>query len=366
MLRRGLPLWVLFVCLGVGCSEGVNDGDEPGDGEHDGFMVDGRADTFGISEWGAEACGILELVNTADLETLDRTVRLNRQAALAIVAYRAGEDGIEGTEDDERIDTLDELDEIAFVGPATFRRIADYAEPCATLTVQLVTVSDWHGQLDPTVTRIGAATVPVGGAAVLSTYFRRARTENPNTLTLTAGDAFGATPPLSSVFDEEPAVLAMNGMGFDADGLGNHNFDRGTAHLERMIALADFPYLSANLENVSENMSCPGEPRGLCVQPYHIFLRQGVRVAVIGVTNEEAPNLTRPGAFGTIEVGDAATAAMAARAQAAQAGADVFVLMAHMGRRAPTRRATPTGPSSTWRTRCRDSTSSWVTTRTSA
>jgi 2',3'-cyclic-nucleotide 2'-phosphodiesterase (5'-nucleotidase family) len=62
--------------------------------------------------------------------------------------------------------------------------------------IQILNVSDWHAQLDPL--------NGVGGAAALSTYWKADRAANPNTLTLTAGDAFGASPPLSGFFDEEP------------------------------------------------------------------------------------------------------------------------------------------------------------------
>jgi 5'-nucleotidase len=134
-------------------------------------------------------------------------------------------------------------------------------------------VSDWHAQLDPV--------NGVGGAAVLSSYWKADRARNPNSLTLTAGDAFGASPPLSGFFDEEPAVKAMNLMGFDADTLGNHNFDRGTEHLQRMVDLADFSYVSANLRNVHREL------RG--VAPFRIFRVGKIKVAVIGVTNPDAP-----------------------------------------------------------------------------
>ena len=43
------------------------------------------------------------------------------------------------------------------------------AAPHATIDLQLVNVSDWHGQLDPLV--VGAN--QVGGAAFLSTYFQK-------------------------------------------------------------------------------------------------------------------------------------------------------------------------------------------------
>ena len=45
---------------------------------------------------------------------------------------------------------------------------------------------------------------------------------------MTAGDAVGATPPISSVFGDLPTIEAMNALGFGADSLGNHNFDAGS------------------------------------------------------------------------------------------------------------------------------------------
>lgn len=194
------------------------------------------------------------------------------------------------------------------------------AKPVASVDLQILSVSDWHAQLDPlSVTGVGN----VGGAAVLSSYFQAERAANPNTLTLTAGDAFGGSPPLSNYFNEETAVLAMNLMGFDADTFGNHNFDRGITHLQQMIDLADFQYVSANLANVDENLTG--------VKPYEIFEVGGVKVAVVGITNPEAPTLVFPGNFGTIEVTDPVIAANKARAQAQQEGAKVFIAITHLG-----------------------------------
>ncbi len=194
-----------------------------------------------------------------------------------------------------------------------------------SVTLQILNVSDWHGALDPV--------NGVGGAAVLSAYFQMERAANPNSLTLTAGDAFGASPPLANFFNEEPAVLAMRLMGFDADTLGNHNFDKGIEHLQDMIDLAGAPpgeqpgdpyyFVSANLRNRDDNLSG--------VRDYRIFEVGGVKVAVIGITNPEAPTLVFPGNFGTIEVTDPVPAANKAMAQARREGAKVFVAITHLG-----------------------------------
>src|SRR3990170_1997541 len=120
-----------------------------------------------------------------------------------------------------------------------------------TVDIQVLNVSDFHGQLDP----LSINNVNVGGAAALSTYWQHDRAENPNTLLLTGGDAVGASPPLSSFFDDVPTIEFMNYAGFDADTFGNHNFDKGLAHLQEQIDLAEFSYVSANLANLDDNLT---------------------------------------------------------------------------------------------------------------
>ena len=198
------------------------------------------------------------------------------------------------------------------------------------IDIQFLNVSDWHAQLDPLFV-FGEGTF--GGAAELAAYWDADRAANPNTITLTGGDAYGASPPLSSFFDEEPAVRSMRMMGFDVDTFGNHNFDGGIDHLQRMIDIVGdspghepgrpFHYVSANLENRDDNLSG--------VEDFVILNRSGVKVAVIGVTNPEAATLVFPGSFGTIEVTDPVAAANAARQDAEDAGADLFVAIAHLG-----------------------------------
>jgi 2',3'-cyclic-nucleotide 2'-phosphodiesterase (5'-nucleotidase family) len=186
-----------------------------------------------------------------------------------------------------------------------------------TVDVQLLTISDWHGQLTPT------GSPAVGGAAVLKAYLDGHRAANPNTLTFMAGDSIGATPPISSFFEDEPAIRAMNMMGVTADTLGNHNFDRGVEHLQQMIDLAEFDFLSANLQNLDENLTV--------VDKMKMYDVGGIKVAVIGITNEEAPSVLTPGSLGTIEITDGVEAANRTAAVARRAGAKVVVVLTHKG-----------------------------------
>jgi 5'-nucleotidase len=205
------------------------------------------------------------------------------------------------------------------VGPAAARTDGAARSPQPPVNVQLITISDWHGQIPPLT--IGG--VQVGGAAALATYIKQAKEANPNTLAFMAGDSFGATPPIASFFEEAPAVQAMNLMTIDADTFGNHNFDRGVAHLQRMVDLAEFPFVSANLKNLEENLSG--------VEKSTDFNVGGIKVAVIGITNEEAPTLIKPGSLGTMEITDSVEAANKRARQVRRSGAELVVVITHKG-----------------------------------
>ena len=196
-----------------------------------------------------------------------------------------------------------------------------------TVNIQLVTVSDWHGQLPSMVDIdfVASGNQAGAGAPVLKGYIDEARAANPNTLVVMAGDSWGATPPHSAFFNDTPAVTAMNMMGVDADTFGNHNFDRGISHLQSQVDLAEFPFVAANLKGLEENLNG--------VTKRQFFTVDGVRVALIGIVNEEAPTLTAPGSLGTLQIADSVEAANTAARQARSAGAQVVVILTHKGLR---------------------------------
>jgi 5'-nucleotidase len=189
----------------------------------------------------------------------------------------------------------------------------------ATATFKIIGLTDFHGQLDPT------GTTQKGGAAALSAYVASER--NSCTLVVGAGDMVGASPPLSSFFNEEPTIKALNLMGLDVSALGNHEFDKGLTALNSLIALAEFDYTSANLTNLSTNLT------GVAA-PYVIYDFLDVKVAVIGITDTDLAAVTLPANLGTITVNDQAAtiaAVQAARTAAATAGATVFIGAFHAG-----------------------------------
>src|SRR4051794_7856010 len=116
--------------------------------------------------------------------------------------------------------------------------------------VQLLAINDFHGNLEPNtpgstryccefdanpaVNRNVVVTRPTGGVAYLATEVKALRDRNSNTLMVGAGDQIGASPLLSGLFHDEPAIEALNALGLDVAGVGNHEFDEGIQELYRM------------------------------------------------------------------------------------------------------------------------------------
>jgi 2',3'-cyclic-nucleotide 2'-phosphodiesterase (5'-nucleotidase family) len=217
---------------------------------------------------------------------------------------------------------------IALVIPASV--VAAKPPPPPATTIQILNVSDWHGNVDPLSLPTGAV---VGGAWNISARWAADRLNYP-TLTLTAGDDFGASPALVNSFNEEPAVIAERLMGIQVGTFGNHNFDKGTAFLQGKIDLAaapaggstpgnPYPYVATNLKNIEANLTG--------VDPIKYFKVGGAKVAVIGIVNEEAPTLVFPGNFGTIIPTDGVVAATKFATIARKAGANAVVVITHKG-----------------------------------
>jgi 5'-nucleotidase len=202
--------------------------------------------------------------------------------------------------------------------------------------ITIVDFSDWHGQLEPVPVTVGGVTRLLGGAAFLKAYFDRERSANPGgTLVVTAGDAFGATPPVSSFLDDVPAVEAQNLMGVDVDTFGNHNFDHGIPRLEKLRALARFPYVAANIVGPDGRTVAP---------PSHAFTRNGVRIGVIGVAHPETPVLVKPERVGNYRFLPPAPAINRHAEELRRQGAQLVVVLAHIGASGVMPDGTPLGP----------------------
>ncbi|GEN80323.1 ExeM/NucH family extracellular endonuclease [Actinotalea fermentans] len=189
------------------------------------------------------------------------------------------------------------------------------------VTIDLLGINDFHGRLE--------ASGAVAGAAVLAGAVDSYRAANPNTLFVSAGDNIGATTFTSFIQDDEPTIAALNAAGLDTSALGNHEFDRGRADLdERVLGLADFPYLAANVYD-----RATGEP---AYDPYWVTDVDGIQVGFIGAVTEALPTLVTPAGIATLETRSIVTevnrfAGRLSDGDATNGEADVIVVLVHEG-----------------------------------
>ncbi len=127
------------------------------------------------------------------------------------------------------------------------------------------------------------------GAAKLMGVWRDVEgyTENSSFLILSGGDNWTG-PAISTWFQGESTVETMNAMGYSAAAIGNHEFDFQVAGLQKRVAQANFPYLSANIR-LKSNDSIPD-----FAEPYVVIEVNDILVGIIGLTTQSASYTTFP------------------------------------------------------------------------
>jgi 2',3'-cyclic-nucleotide 2'-phosphodiesterase (5'-nucleotidase family) len=205
----------------------------------------------------------------------------------------------------------------------------------------ILQISDWHGQLVPlaqTADTIGPS-FGVGGAAFLKPWFDWYRAEAPGgSITVAGGDSVGATPPISNFFGDTPAIQGLNMMGLSVDGLGNHNFDRGSSYLRTtLIPLATYPFVSSNLLNAANKT--PPE-----WSPSRVFEFDGFKLGVVGFSNMDLTTLIFPGNLDPFHVANSTDTVNAEAARLrSKSKVGAVIALGHEGATAGTVTA-PTGP----------------------
>lgn len=206
--------------------------------------------------------------------------------------------------------------------------------------VHLFGFNDLHGHLQPPEGSNGQiAGRDAGGAAYLATHVARLRAAYPDSAVLLAGDNFGASPLVSSLFHDEPTVKYLNSLRPAASAVGNHELDDGVLELARMqqggCALdgcspgapftgAEFPYLAASMTNGDGQL-----PPGL--RPWTMVEAGGHKIGVVGVVTPETAQIVFPEGIRGYSFGDPAEAINRHVPEMLVAGAEVIVGLVHDG-----------------------------------
>ncbi|MEM9603190.1 MAG: bifunctional UDP-sugar hydrolase/5'-nucleotidase UshA [Pseudomonadota bacterium] len=164
------------------------------------------------------------------------------------------------------------------------------------------------------------------GLAARKTLVDRLRAEvaaeGGSVLLLSGGDINTGVPE-SDLQNAEPDFKGMSMLGYDAMAIGNHEFDNPLSVLDEQQGWANFPMLSANIYDES------GDRR---YQAYEIFEKQGLKIAVIGLTTEDTARIGNPEYISELEFRDPKPEAATLITQLrAEENPDIVLAVTHMG-----------------------------------
>lgn len=230
------------------------------------------------------------------------------------------------------------------------------AAAATPFTVKLIGFNDFHGTLQSPGTFGVNTSIPtaqrpaVGGADYLAAYVDKLKAQNPLNAVVGAGDFIGASPLISSLFHDEPAIEALNRIGVEFNAVGNHEFDHGSTELLRLqnggcfttggvadansckgatvgtpapFEGAKFKWLSANVVNTTTGKTL--------FPAYGVKTFNGVKVAFIGMTLQATPTIVTPTGVAGLTFSNEAATVNALIPELRAQGIESIVVLVHQG-----------------------------------
>jgi len=158
-------------------------------------------------------------------------------------------------------------------------------------------------------------------ATLINDIRTEVKSEGGSVLLLSGGDINTGVPE-SDLQDAEPDFIGMNMIGYDAMTLGNHEFDNSLDVLAKQEGWAKFPFISANIYKDGERM----------FDAYKIFNKDGVKIAVIGLTTEDTAEIGNPEFISELEFRDPKVDAKKVIAEIKKTeNPDIIIAATHMG-----------------------------------
>ena len=159
-----------------------------------------------------------------------------------------------------------------------------------SMKITLLATSDVHGYIYPT--NYATDQEQPYGYAKIASRIKQIRETSPDPLyVIDNGDFIQGSPfsyYLAKQQDHHVSELTnvLNEMDVDASILGNHEFNYGLSYLEQAITSYHHPVLSANI------LTSKGDP--YFGQPYVMIEKQGIKVAILGLTTQYIPHWEQP------------------------------------------------------------------------
>jgi len=224
------------------------------------------------------------------------------------------------------------------------------SSPLGVDSLVVLHTNDVHSHLDPFQTKGGAE---VGGIAARAALIAREKSRGGRVLLLDAGDLVQGTPYYNR-FRGEPDHKLLDLLGYDAIALGNHDLDDGVAAWRARASATRTPIVSAN---VFADGSVPGADEGkwivpasmaksarwvgggkvpagtelhLLATPYVILERDGLKVAILGLTTYSIDRIVAARKNRGVAVGNPVAAAQY-WVPRLRKEADIVIALTHLG-----------------------------------
>lgn len=159
------------------------------------------------------------------------------------------------------------------------------------MKLKILATSDMHGYIMPTNYTQRKMDLPFGTAKVGTMMKKLTNDFSGPVIKIENGD-FIQGSPLSYYIKKSPAhkvgelTEVINELDYDVSVLGNHEFNYGLKYLNQAIKSYDHPVLCANILN-EEGVPAFG-------QAATILNKQGVKIAILGLTTQYIPHWEQP------------------------------------------------------------------------
>jgi 2',3'-cyclic-nucleotide 2'-phosphodiesterase/3'-nucleotidase len=183
------------------------------------------------------------------------------------------------------------------------------------------------------------------GLARTASLIEAIRAEAGNSLLVDNGDIIQGNPMGDYIAYEKgldgnvhPIIAAMNVLGYEAATLGNHEFNYGLEYLDKALAGAEFPFVSANL--VRGDLGADPLSDETYIEPYLIIdkeLTDGsgatktIKVGLIGFLPPQIMTWDSTHLAGKVNTRDIVETAQAYVPKMREEGADIIIALSHSG-----------------------------------
>ncbi|MGV6840684.1 MAG: bifunctional metallophosphatase/5'-nucleotidase [Planktomarina sp.] len=203
----------------------------------------------------------------------------------------------------------------------------------ADYTLNVLHINDLHSRLEPVSKYDSTCSAEsdaegkcFGGVARVATKINELRSgiqaQGGNVIVLDAGDQFQGSM-MYTTYKGAAAAELMEGIGFDAMAVGNHEFDDGPSKLRTFTDAVSFPVVSGNID-VSGEPALNGH-----VDKYTILEVGGQKVGIVSALATDTVDTSSPG--DNVVFNDEIESLKADVAALQGQGVDIIIALTHVG-----------------------------------